>query len=67
MLNNNLDEILKSAGKNPDDEGIKQHLLASLSKEDREKLQKMLTDRQAVEQILKSPQAQELIKKYGKK
>ena len=49
------------------DEQLKQQLLSSLSKEDKEKLVKLLSNRQAVDEILKTPQAQELIRKYGKK
>ena len=67
MLNRNLEEITKKAGVNPNDEQLKQQLLSSLSKEDKEKLVKLLSNRQAVDEILKTPQAQELIRKYGKK
>ena len=66
MLNRNLEEIAKKAGVNPNDEQLKQQLLSSLSKEDKEKLVKLLSNRQAVDEILKTPQAQELIRKYGK-
>ena len=67
MLNRNLEEIAKKAWVNPNDEQLKQQLLSSLSKEDKEKLVKLLSNRQAVDEILKTPQAQELIRKYGKK
>ena len=67
MLNRNLEEIAKKARVNPNDEQLKQQLLSSLSKEDKEKLVKLLSNRQAVDEILKTPQAQELIRKYGKK
>lgn len=64
MLNQDkFDNLLKKARQNPDDGSIKQHLLAGLSPEDRSKLQKMLNDRQAVERIMSSPEAQALLKK----
>ncbi len=67
MLNQDkFDELLKKAKQNPDDGSIKQHLLASLSPSDREKLQKMLSDRSAVERIMNSPEAQELLRKLGR-
>ncbi len=67
MLNSdNINDILKKAGKNPDDGEIKQRLLASLSPKDREKLNNMLSDRAELERLLSTPKAKELMKKFGK-
>ena len=67
MLNSdNINDILKKAGKNPDDGEIKQRLLASLSPKDREKLNNMLNDRAELERLLSTPKAKELMKKFGK-
>ena len=67
MLNSdNINDMLKKAGKNPDDGEIKQRLLASLSPKDREKLNNMLNDRAELERLLSTPKAKELMKKFGK-
>lgn len=45
--------------------GNAQKLINSLSKEDKEKLNKVLNDKKELENILKSPQALALLKMFG--
>ena len=55
-------KILDAAKKGNTDELIK-----NLSKEDKEKLNAILNDKKAIENILKSPQAAALLKAFGGK
>ena len=64
-LQNNINlsqETLNAAKK-----GNKEALLNSLSKEDKEKLNEVLNDKQKLESILKSPMASALLKALGGK
>ena len=47
--------------------GNTDELIKSLSKEDKEKLNSILNDKSAIENILKSPQAAALLKAFGGK
>lgn len=47
--------------------GNTEALINNLSKEDKEKLNSILNDKQAIENILKSPQAAAILKAFGGK
>jgi hypothetical protein len=72
--NNNFDNLLKNNGKidkkaveNAVKTGNTDSLVNSLSKEDKRKLLNIMNDKQAMSDILKSPQAQALLKLFGGK
>ena len=72
--NNNFDNLLKNNGKidkkaveNAVKTGNTDSLVNSLSKEDKQKLLNLMSDKQAMSNILKSPQAQALLKLFGGK
>ena len=72
--NNNLNDLLKNNGKidkkaveNAVKTGNTDRLVNSLSAEDKQKLLKLMSDKQAMSDILKSPQAQALLKLFGGK
>ena len=72
--NNNFDNLLKNNGKidkkaveNAVKTGNTDSLVNSLSKEDKRKLLNIMNDKQAMSEILKSPQAQALLKLFGDK
>jgi hypothetical protein len=72
--NNNFDNLLKNNGKidkkaveNAVKTGNTDSLVNSLSKEDKQKLLNLMSDKQAMKDILKSPQAQALLKLFGGK
>ena len=72
--NNNFDNLLKNNGKidkkaveNAVKTGNTDSLVNSLSKEDKRKLLNIMNDKQAMSVILKSPQAQALLKLFGDK
>ena len=72
--NNNLNDLLKNNGKidkkaveNAVKTGNTDSLVNSLSAEDKQKLLKLMSDKQAMSDILKSPQAQALLKLFGGK
>ena len=70
--NMNVDNLLKSVsnklGKNPEDlknasqSGKMENLLNNLNPNDAQKIQKILSDKNAANKILSTPQAQSLIK-----
>ena len=72
--NNNFDNLLKNNGKidkkaveNAVKTGNTDSLVNSLSKDDKRKLLNIMNDKQAMSDILKSPQAQALLKLFGDK
>lgn len=72
--NNNFDNLLKNNGKidkkaveNAVKTGNTDSLVNSLSKEDKQKLLNLMSDKQAMKDILKSPEAQALLKLFGGK
>ena len=72
--NNNFDNLLKNNGKidkkaveNAVKTGNTDSLVNSRSKEDKQKLLNLMSDKQAMKDILKSPQAQALLKLFGGK
>ncbi|MBQ3547496.1 MAG: hypothetical protein IJA44_03370 [Clostridia bacterium] len=72
--NKPLNDLLKNNGKidkkaveNAVKTGNTDSLVNSLSAEDKQKLLKLMSDKQAMSDILKSPQAQALLKLFGGK
>ena len=59
------EDLIKKAKQNPDDSSIKQHILANLTPDERNKLSKMLSDRATLEKILNTPEAKELMRKFN--
>ena len=74
MNNNDINNILKnSTGKiNPQDvkkamqNGDATSLINNLSPDDKQKLNNLLSDKKALEEVLKSPKAQALMKLFNK-
>ena len=71
---NNLKDLLKANGKidkkvveNAIKTGNTDSLVNSLSKEDKQKLLNVMSDKQAMSNILKSPEAQAFLKLFGGK
>lgn len=70
-----IDQILNSSGGKIDRDtlekatksGDAQSLVNSLSDKDKQKLNNILNDKKQLEQVLKSPQAQMLLKMFGGK
>lgn len=72
--NKHLNDFLKNNGKidkkaveSAVKTGNTDNLVNSLSAEDKQKLLKIMSDKQAMNDILKSPQAQALLKLFGGK
>ena len=63
----NNGKIDKKAVENAVKTGNTDGLVNSLSAEDKQKLLKLMSDKQAMSDILKSPQAQALLKLFGGK
>ena len=59
-MNNNYDDLLK-------DGNAKEYIENNLSSEQQEKLRSVLSDKKALKEILSSPAALELIKKFRNK
>ncbi len=74
MNNNDLNNILKSANGKIDPNAIKKaaqsgdasSLVNNLSKDDKQKLNDLLSDKQALAELLKSPKAQAIMKMFNK-
>lgn len=71
---NHLNDLLKANGKidkkaveNAIKTGNTDSLVNNLSNEDKQKLLKIMSDKQAMSNILKSPEAQALLKLFGGK
>ncbi len=70
-----IDQILKSSSGKIDREALEKatasgdatNLVNSLSDKDKEKLNNILSDKEQLEKVLKSPQAQMLLKMFGGK
>ncbi len=66
-----MNDILKSTNGKIDEKALKSgdtdKLLNSLSKDDKQKLLNVLSDQNAMNEILKSPKAQAILKLFGGK
>lgn len=64
MSNNNFDEIIKGIKGQNSKKEAEDYLMKSLNPDQSKRLQEVLSDRNAMEQLLSTPQAQELFKKF---
>lgn len=64
MNNNNFDEIINGVKEQKDKKGAEDFLMKQLNPNQSKRLQEVLSDRGALEQLLSTPQAQELFKKF---
>lgn len=64
MSNNNFDEIMNGVKEQKDKKGAEDFLMKQLNPNQSKRLQEVLSDRNALEQLLSTPQAQELFKKF---
>ncbi len=73
-MNNKLNDILKNSGGKIDRDAINKavknrdasSLVNNLSAEDKQKLNQLLSDKQALAEVLKSPKAQAIMKMFNK-
>lgn len=64
MSNNNFDEIINEVRGQNSKKGAEDYLMKQLNPNQSKRLQEVLSDRSALEQLLSTPQAQELLKKF---
>lgn len=64
MSNNNFDEIINEVREQNSKKGAEDYLMKQLNPNQSKRLQEVLSDRSALEQLLSTPQAQELLKKF---
>lgn len=64
MNNNNFDEIINGVKGQSSKKGAEDYLMKQLNPNQSKRLQEVLSDRNALEQLLSTPQAQELLKKF---
>lgn len=64
MSNSNFDEIINGVKGQNSKKGAEDYLMKQLSPNQSKRLQEVLSDRNALEQLLSTPQAQELLKKF---
>ncbi len=64
MSNNNFDEIVEKMKNQKDKTQAQDFLMKSLNQSQTKKLQEIMNDRSALEQLLSTTQAQELLKKF---
>ncbi len=62
-MDKNLDSLLNSSTSKED---VEKYFSQNLSSDDKEKIKSVLSDKQKLNEILSSPFAQELIKKFKK-
>ena len=60
----NFDEIFESIKNKKSNEETKEYLMKNLSENQSKKLNEVLSDKSALEKLLSSPKAQELLKKF---
>ena len=64
MSNNNFDEIVEKMKNQKDKNEVQDFLMKKLNPSQSKKLQEVMSDRTALEQLLSTPQAQELLRKF---
>ena len=64
MNNNNFDEIVEKMKKQKDKTEAQDFLRKSLNPSQTKRLQEIMSDKNALQQLLATPQAQELLKKF---
>lgn len=64
MSNKNFDEIIDNIKSKKSSEETKEYLMQNLSPNQSQKLKEILSDRKALEKLLATSKAQELLKKF---
>ncbi len=64
MSNKNFDEIINNIKSKKTNEETAEYLKKNLSSDQNRKLKEILSDRKAIEKMLSTPKAQELLKKF---
>ena len=64
MNNNNFDEIVEKMKNQKDNAEAQDFLMKKLNPSQTKKLQEVMSDKNALAQMLSTPQAQELLKKF---
>ncbi|MBO5943960.1 MAG: hypothetical protein J6Q50_01525 [Clostridia bacterium] len=64
MSNNNFDEIVEKMKNQKDNKEAQDFLMKKLNPTQSKKLQEVMSDRNALEKMLSTPQAQELLRKF---
>lgn len=64
MSNKNFDEIIDSIKSKKSNEETKEYLMKNLNENQSKKLKEVLSDKSALEKLLSSPKAQELLKRF---
>ena len=64
MNNNNFDEIINAVKSNNNKQETEEFLKKKLNPSQTKKLQEVMSDRGALEQLLSTPQAKALLKKF---
>ena len=64
MNNNNFDEIVEKMKNQKDNAETQDFLMKKLNPSQTKKLQEVMSDKNAIAQMLSTPQAQELLKKF---
>lgn len=64
MNNNNFDEIVEKVKNQKDKTEAQDFLMKNLNPSQTKKLQEVMSDKNALAQMLSTPQAQELLKKF---
>lgn len=64
MSNNNFDEIVEKMKNQKDKAEAQDFLMKKLNSSQSKKLQEVMSDRNALEQLLSTPQAQALLRKF---
>lgn len=64
MSNKNFDEIINNIKSKKSNEETKDYLVQNLNENQSKKLKEVLSDKSALEKLLSSPKAQELLKKF---
>lgn len=64
MSNSNFDEIINGVKGQNSKKVAEDYLMKQLNPNQSKRLQEVLSDRNALEQLLSTPQAQELLKKF---
>lgn len=64
MSNNNFDEIVEKMKNQKDKKEAQDFLMKKLNSSQSKKLQEVMSDKDALAQLLSTPQAQDLLKKF---
>ena len=64
MSNKNFDEIINNIKAKRSSKETEEYLKENLSTEQSQKLKEILSDKKAIEKLLSTPKAQELLKKF---